>query len=103
MASRIVLACLAWSGMLMLANADLQAPAFFPLTVGRVKARGWLRDQLQIQLNGLGGHLHYFYSDIRDSTWLGGNATESGGEKMHYYVADLFNFISAYLCPITPS
>ena len=58
---------------------DFTPAAFYPLPVGHVHARGWLREQLEIQLQGLAGSLHHFYEDVGNSTWLGGNATESGG------------------------
>jgi hypothetical protein len=32
-----------------------------PITLGQVQPNGWLQDQLEIQANGLAGHLHDFY------------------------------------------
>jgi len=52
--------------------APLSPNAFAPLPLGAVKPRGWLRRQLQIQANGLSGHLDEFWPDLRDSGWIGG-------------------------------
>ncbi len=38
----------------------LAANAFYPLPLGAIKPRGWLRRQLQIQADGLTGHLDEF-------------------------------------------
>ena len=39
-----------------------------------IKPRGWLRDQLQIQADGLTGHLDEFWEDVGpNSGWLGGS------------------------------
>lgn len=54
--------------------APLQPAAFQALPLGAVQARGWLRDQLMIQANGLSGHLENFWPDLRpNNAWLGGN------------------------------
>jgi hypothetical protein len=51
----------------------LATNAFYPLPLGAIKPRGWLRRQLQIQADGLSGHLDEFWPDIGpDSAWLGG-------------------------------
>jgi hypothetical protein len=51
----------------------LAGNAFYPLPLGAVKPRGWLRAQLQIQADGLGGHLDEFWPDLGDNSgWLGG-------------------------------
>jgi hypothetical protein len=45
-----------------------------PLPLGSVKPQGWLRQQLQIQANGLSGHLDEFWPDLGpNSGWLGGS------------------------------
>lgn len=46
--------------------------AFAPLPLGSVKPRGWLRRQLQIQADGLSGHLDEFWPSLVGSAWLGG-------------------------------
>ena len=78
---RQFLCCVLLAALPFPSRAELEVPAYYPLPVGRIAARGWIKEQLEIQLHGLGGHLHHFYDDIRHSTWLGGNATESGGAR----------------------
>ncbi|KAM3587059.1 hypothetical protein VKS41_002105 [Umbelopsis sp. WA50703] len=56
------------------ATAPLEPFQFAPLNVGEIKPAGWLRDQLEIQANGLAGHLYDFYSYINDNPWIGGNS-----------------------------
>ena len=36
-------------------------------TSNEIRPEGWLRRQLEIQAQGLGGHLHEVWPDIRDS------------------------------------
>jgi DUF1680 family protein len=56
-----------------------QAPAKLPfayraLPLGQVKPAGWLKNQLRIQANGLGGRLDEFWPDVGpNSGWLGGS------------------------------
>lgn len=60
-------------------------PVFFqPLPLGEIKPSGWLRDQLQIQANGLSGHLDEFWPDIAQSGWIGGSA--EGWERGPYWL-----------------
>lgn len=35
---------------------------------------GWLKKQLEIQAEGLSGHLDKVWRDVRDSKWIGGDA-----------------------------
>ena len=44
----------------------------------------WLKQQLQTQTEGLGGHLHTFWPDIKDSQWRGGSA--EGWERVPYWL-----------------
>ena len=45
---------------------------------------GWIRHQLQVQLDGLTGHLHEFWPDIKDSAWIGGSA--DSWERVPYWL-----------------
>lgn len=54
-------------------RAPLYSSAFFALPLGCVRPAGWLRRQLEIQANGLSGHLDETWSDVGpNSGWLGG-------------------------------
>ena len=55
-----------------------------PLPLGAILPSGWLRKQLQTQADGLGGHLHEFWPDIKDSQWRGGSA--EGWERVPYWL-----------------
>lgn len=66
--------------------AALASRAFEPLPLGQVKpsATGWLRKQLQIQADGLHGHLDEFWRDVAESRWIGGDA--EGWERGPYWL-----------------
>ena len=51
---------------------------------GNSARRGWLRQQLQIQADGLSGHLDKIWPDIRDSRWIGGD--REGWERVPYWL-----------------
>jgi hypothetical protein len=51
----------------------LEAPAFTPLPLGSLRPTGWLGRQLRLQVEGLSGHLHELWPDVRDSAWIGGH------------------------------
>ena len=54
-------------------RAPLAPSAFYFLPLGSIRPKGWLRNQLQIQANGLGGHLDETWADVGpNSGWLGG-------------------------------
>lgn len=55
-----------------------------PLKLGEVKPTGWLKNQLNTQLNGLSGHLDEFWPDVMDSGWIGGKA--EGWERFPYWL-----------------
>lgn len=62
----------------------LARPTLTPLPLGTIKPAGWLRRQLEIQADGLTGHLQEFWPDIRDSGWIGGKA--EGWERFPYWL-----------------
>lgn len=54
-------------------RAPLNAQPYYALPVGAVRPAGWLRNQLQIQADGMGGHIDETWPDLGpDSGWLGG-------------------------------
>jgi DUF1680 family protein len=66
----------------------LQPSAFYPLPLTSVRPKGWLRRQLQIQADGLTGHLNEFWPDVGPkSGWLGGDG--ESWERGPYYMDGL--------------
>ena len=54
-------------------RSPLAPNAYYFLPLGSIRPQGWLRDQLQIQANGLSGHLDETWADVGpNSGWLGG-------------------------------
>ena len=54
-------------------RAPLAPSAFYFVPLGSIRPTGWLRNQLQIQANGLSGHLDETWADVGpQSGWLGG-------------------------------
>jgi len=69
-------------------RAPLSPGAFFSLPLGSIRPAGWLRGQLQIQANGLSGHLDETWPDVGpNSGWLGG--TGESWERGPYYLDGL--------------
>src|SRR5580704_14710140 len=69
-------------------SAPLAPNAFYLLPLGSVRPAGWLRDQLQIQARGLGGHLDETWADVgSNSGWLGG--TGESWERGPYFLDGL--------------
>jgi len=65
----------------------LAQEAFIKLPLGSVRPEGWLEDQMQIQADGLTGHLDEFWEDLVSSGWRG-----KGGESWErgpYYLDGL--------------
>lgn len=62
--------------------------AFHPLPLTAIKPRGWLHRQLQIQAEGLTGHIDEFWKDLSaESAWLGGDGED--WERGPYYMDGL--------------
>jgi hypothetical protein len=70
-------------------NAAPLAPnAFYQLPLGSVRPTGWLRGQMEVQANGLSGHLDETWADVgSNSGWLGG--TGESWERGPYFLDGL--------------
>ncbi len=69
-------------------RAPLAQNAFHLLPLGAIRPQGWLRQQLTIQANGLGGHLDETWADVGpNSGWLGG--TGESWERGPYFLDGL--------------
>jgi len=69
-------------------RAPLEANVFNPLPLTSVKPTGWLLRELQIQANGLSGHIDEVWPDLGpDSGWLGG--TGESWERGPYFMDGL--------------
>lgn len=54
------------------------------LKTSEIHPQGWLKRQLEIQAEGLSGHLDQVWPDVRDSAWIGGG--REGWERMPYWL-----------------
>ena len=68
-------------------KAPLIPTQFVKLPLGSVKPAGWLHRQLEIQANGLTGHLDEFWPDLIHSAWKGGDG--EAWERSPYYLDGL--------------
>lgn len=57
---------------------------FMYLKPADIKPEGWLRRQLELQAQGLAGHLDLIWPDVRDSRWIGGD--REGWERVPYWL-----------------
>lgn len=63
---------------------SLSSRAFIPFPLGSITPLGWLKQQLDLQVNGLSGHLDEFWPDVKDSRWVGGSA--EAWERFPYWL-----------------
>eukprot|EP01123_Difflugia_compressa_P012241 TRINITY_DN5169_c0_g1_i1.p1 TRINITY_DN5169_c0_g1~~TRINITY_DN5169_c0_g1_i1.p1 ORF type:complete len:686 (+),score=98.59 TRINITY_DN5169_c0_g1_i1:38-2095(+) len=57
-----------------------------PLRVGEIVPTGWLKGQIDREVNGLAGHLCDFFDVIRNSNWIGGQLPCSLNENIPYWL-----------------
>jgi uncharacterized protein len=86
---RVGLASLTSAGTNVIKNrVPLARNAFYMLPLGAVRPSGWLKKQMQIQANGLSGHLDETWTDVgSNSGWLGG--TGESWERGPYFLDGL--------------
>ncbi|OTB02290.1 hypothetical protein M426DRAFT_197774 [Hypoxylon sp. CI-4A] len=58
-------------------DPDLIQPVYQSLPLGSIKPRGWFKDELELEANGLAGSLFDFYRYVHDSMWIGGSSEYS--------------------------
>ncbi|KAF5353734.1 hypothetical protein D9758_008623 [Tetrapyrgos nigripes] len=76
---------LALIGLAAEAKYGLAPKKFEALPLGNVRPTGWLLDQLQVQTNGVAGHMHEFYDLVSNSDWIGGDSFYSYLEEAGSY------------------
>jgi len=65
-------------------DVRMEKRKFTYLKPAEIKPQGWLRKQLELQAEGLSGHLDLIWPDIRDSRWIGGD--REGWERVPYWL-----------------
>ncbi len=60
--------------------------------LSEIKPKGWIKRQLELQFEGLSGHLQEFWPDIRDSAWFGGCA--EGWERAPYWLDGMIPLVT---------
>ena len=70
-------------------RAPLEPTEYAALPLGAIRPEGWLRDQLQRQVDGLTGHLDEVYPQVvgDDNAWLGGDG--DAWERGPYWIDGL--------------
>ena len=66
--------------------SGLHPRALEPVPTGSVTPKGWLRKQLELQADGLSGHLSLFWDDVMESVWIGGHADDGLHERAPYWL-----------------
>ena len=69
-----------------LVETELMGAAHLALPTGSVRPTGWLGRQLQLEADGLTGHLAEFYPDVANSSWIGGADDGSPQERAPYWL-----------------
>ncbi|KAF9055188.1 hypothetical protein BDZ89DRAFT_1152980 [Hymenopellis radicata] len=67
------------------AYGQLAPKKYLTLPLGEIRPLGWLSDQLDVQSNGMAGHLHDFYNYVKNSDWIGGSSAYSSLEEAGSY------------------
>ena len=76
----------------------LLPPVFVTQPAGAVvTANGWLANELKVQAQGLTGHLALFWTDIQNSSWVGGTGDGGLHERTPYWLNGLVPL--SYLLP----
>ena len=70
-------------------KAPLQPLSFIKLPIGSIKPKGWINRYLELQRDGLTGHLGEIsaWLDKKDNAWFSGNGTgDHGWEEVPYWL-----------------
>ncbi|KAJ3847972.1 hypothetical protein EV368DRAFT_76450 [Lentinula lateritia] len=78
-----LVACFALTSVI--GKYELAPKKFLTLPLGEVRPAGWLYDQLQVQTDGVAGHMHEFYELVSNSDWTGGHSYYSYLEEGFYW------------------